>query len=86
MKKLKLIVAEDLMYGKLMGDFLNLGHSDLDAEELTIEELKKQFPRLRKLIKKDTKISLEAECNCCGRWVKNKWIADKQCKRKRRFI
>lgn len=61
MIKLKLTTNEDLMYGKLMGDFLNLGYSNLKAENLTIRELKKQFPRLRKLIKKDTKISLEVE-------------------------
>ena len=61
MKKLKLTVDEDLMYSKLMGDFLNLNYCDLNAERLTIKELKKQFPRLRKLIKKNTKISLEVK-------------------------
>jgi hypothetical protein len=61
MKKLRLTLKEDLVYSKLMGTFLNLGHSDLKAEKLTICELKKQFPRLRKLIKKDTKIALDIE-------------------------
>jgi hypothetical protein len=61
MKKLKFTEAEDIIYSKLMGDFLNLGYSDLTAEKLTIRELKKQFPRLKKLLKKDTKIALAIE-------------------------
>ena len=59
MKKIKFTLNEDLMYGKLMGDYLNMGYSDLKAEKFVIRDLKEQFPRLRKLLKKDTKISLD---------------------------
>lgn len=59
MKKLKLTADEDSMYGKLMGGNLNLGYSEKEAEQNTVYELKRHFPRLRKLTKKDTKISLE---------------------------
>ena len=59
MKKVKLTTDEDEMYGKLMGDNLNLGYSEKEAEQNTIYELKRHFPRLRKLIKKDTKIALK---------------------------
>ena len=41
-----------------MGDFLNNGYSDLKAEKLTIEELKKDYPRLKKLLTGDYKITL----------------------------
>lgn len=55
---IKLTVEEDLIYGKLIGDYLNFGYTDLMAEKLCIRDLKKIFPRLNKLIKKGLKISI----------------------------
>lgn len=58
-RKIKFTEQEDLMYSKLMGTYLNLGNSNLQAEKLTLEEMKEIYPRLKKLLNKNVKISLE---------------------------
>lgn len=57
--KLMLTKEEDDVYGKLMGDFLEAGYDEDEAEKETIKDMKKKYPRLKNLISKKTKISLK---------------------------
>lgn len=54
---IKLTEEEDALYGKIMGDCLNAGMSEEDAEKETLEELKSNFPRLKDLFVGDFKIA-----------------------------
>ena len=51
--------AEDKVYGEAMGYYLNKGMSNSKAEKATIEDLKKEFSRLKELMVGKYKISLD---------------------------
>ena len=60
-KSVKLTPAEDAAWDKWMAYFLTEGKTEKKAEEETIKILKDTFPRLRKLLTGEYKISLELE-------------------------
>ena len=44
-------------YGKLISNYMNMGHEELDAEELTLRDMKKMYPRLKGELTGNYKIS-----------------------------
>jgi len=52
---------QDKVYGNTLASYLDAGNSEIEAERITLEDMKKEFPGLAKPLNEGRKISLEVK-------------------------